>query len=113
MIKPSTWYIVACDVCGEELDDDEGGSYLPYPARALEYARDLNCWWIGNGENPAVICESRDADHIDKAREAIATLTECDDRDKFFDFFPEIDPHDFPPLPAAAMPGQTVIPIGA
>lgn len=113
MINESTWYIAACDICGEELDDGDGGGYFPKPAGALDYARDLGCWWIGAGENPAVICDSRNEEHMTRAREIAAALRSDGERGAFRLMWPEIDLTEHEPRFAAVMPGQTVIPTAA
>lgn len=110
MIKTHTCYTVACDVCGDELDDGEG-IYFASAAPALAYARDLDCWWIGTDNT--IVCETRNEDHLTKAREIAATVTTDEARKQFTAMWPDIDLAAFEPRFAAVMPGQTEIPAGA
>jgi len=115
-IQTELLHIVACDECGEKLDAGDSTSYFPTEGQALDYARDLGCWWIGDDDT--VLCDLWNDEHEAKAREIAATL-DSDDFESFLDWIPQhvAEPiaraHDeATPRYEADMPGQTAIPIG-
>lgn len=86
MIKKRTCYTAVCDACGEQCEDELDLNHFDAVHGTLKHVRTAGWWATADG---TVLCDRRDDEHLARAREIAASLTDTETRDAFVEDFIE------------------------
>lgn len=86
MIKTRTCYTAVCDACGEQREDEFNLNHFDTTHNAIWHVRAAGWWATADG---TILCDRRDDEHLARAREIAASLTDTDTRNDFVEDFIE------------------------